>query len=279
MENKLDNLFKEKLSGDKVVPSQEAWNKLNGQLKSNRRQTWRNRLAIAATIILLLSVGFLGYRATEMNNAVIETDNLSINIENEAPNISDDQIENERSVEESYAVEVTSETVELAVNQEIYDTDDEKAVSKQRSNEEELTNQAFLQSQFIATETKPGIKDEMKSETVNEAPINQGGGNLESKEFVAAIDNTAKVDLNESDSDKANPRPKIRIVYKANKDSELVTPGKSTIIDRGINKITDFSAEHLLTTDRKTKLRNTKEDLLALNFGKLLNKSNKDLEN
>ena len=66
----------------------------------------------------------------------------------------------------------------------------------------------------------------------------------------------------------------MRIVYKANKDSKLVASEKQTIIDKGINKITEFSDEHLLTSTRKTKLRNTKEDLLALNFGKLLNKSN-----
>jgi len=73
--------------------------------------------------------------------------------------------------------------------------------------------------------------------------------------------------------------PKVKIIYKANQDSELVASGKQTLINKGINKITNFTDEHLLTAERKTKLRNTKEDLLALNFGKLLNKSNKDLEN
>ena len=71
----------------------------------------------------------------------------------------------------------------------------------------------------------------------------------------------------------------MQIVYKANKGSALVASSKNTIIDKGLNKIADFSDEHLLTADRKTRLRNTKNDLLALNFGKLLNKSNKDIEN
>ena len=73
--------------------------------------------------------------------------------------------------------------------------------------------------------------------------------------------------------------PKIKIIYKANQNSKLVASSKQTILDKSINKITEFSDEHLLTAERKTKLRNTKDDLLALNFGKLLNKSNKDLEN
>jgi hypothetical protein len=71
----------------------------------------------------------------------------------------------------------------------------------------------------------------------------------------------------------------LKVIYKANKDSKLVTADKETILNKGINKITEFSEEHVLTADRKTKLRNTKDDLLALNFGKLLNKSNKDIEN
>ena len=79
--------------------------------------------------------------------------------------------------------------------------------------------------------------------------------------------------------EKAKTYPKVRVVYKANQDSKLVASEKQTLIDKGINKITEFSDEHLLTSTRKTKLRNTKEDLLALNFGKLLNKSNKDIEN
>jgi hypothetical protein len=71
----------------------------------------------------------------------------------------------------------------------------------------------------------------------------------------------------------------VKIIYKANADSELVSSADKTLINKGIDKLTKFSNERLLTTDRKTKLRNTKEDLLALNFGKLLNKSNKETEN
>ena len=51
------------------------------------------------------------------------------------------------------------------------------------------------------------------------------------------------------------------------------------VLDKGIKKITKFSDERIITDQVKTKLRNTKEDLLALNFSKILNKSNKDIEN
>jgi uncharacterized protein YbcV (DUF1398 family) len=68
-------------------------------------------------------------------------------------------------------------------------------------------------------------------------------------------------------------------VYKADANSTLVVSNNRNILDKGINKITKFSDEHIVTDQVKTKLRNTKDDLLALNFGKLLNKSNKDVDN
>jgi uncharacterized protein YbcV (DUF1398 family) len=73
--------------------------------------------------------------------------------------------------------------------------------------------------------------------------------------------------------------PKVRIVYKADANSDLVASNNRNLLDKGINKITKFSDEHIVTDQVKTKLRNTKDDLLALNFGKLLNKSNKDVDN
>jgi hypothetical protein len=77
----------------------------------------------------------------------------------------------------------------------------------------------------------------------------------------------------------AEDYPKITVIYKANHNSELVASRETGVLNKGIKKITKFSDEHIVTDEVKTKLRNTREDLLALNFGKIINRSNKDLEN
>ena len=119
-------------------------------------------------------------------------------------------------------------------------------------------------------ETQNDIKVGGKEE-IDEEPILRE----ESTEVVLAENKAIDEPLEISEIKKQKKTyPRVTIIYKADNNSELVTSDKKTLIDKGINKITKFSDEHLLTADRKTKLRNTKEDLLALNFGKLLNKSN-----
>ena len=61
MENRLDDLFKEKLSKHEERPSQGAWDQIHGRLRSKKKAAWGKRLAIAASIILIATVGFLGY--------------------------------------------------------------------------------------------------------------------------------------------------------------------------------------------------------------------------
>jgi hypothetical protein len=73
--------------------------------------------------------------------------------------------------------------------------------------------------------------------------------------------------------------PSITVTYKASQNSELLAKKETGVLNKGIKKISRFSDEHIITDEVKTKLRNTREDLLALNFGKIINRSNKDLEN
>jgi len=107
---------------------------------------------------------------------------------------------------------------------------------------------------------------------------------LISIEDIKPVEQEQQLDSNkEPDSiEEAAPEktyPKIRIVYKADDNSDLVASNSKTLIDKGIKKLTQFSDEHIITDQVKTKLRNTKDELLALNFGKIINKSNKQIDN
>ena len=137
-------------------------------------------------------------------------------------------------------------------------------------NEPVITEVVSSDNQLIIKPFDQEIPDVEKKNNLERSPVSNTSPRVK-RDDTGGVENRKKVEK------KAYPR--IKIIYKANENSKLVASGKVNILDKGLNKITQFSDEHLLTAERKTKLRNTKDDLLALNFGKLLNKSNKDLEN
>jgi len=281
MENKLDKLFRDQLSQYQETPSPEGWRQIESQLKSNRRALWGKRFAIAASILLIATIGFVGYRSLSIVEAEHDPftaqsidDNQKLK---DQPEVQKDiELNKDEVLEQKDSGSSNIPASQLALTKTLDNT-----VKDEAKIELKVPAEANKMSDPGATESMNVEKDEEMALDFEESQnIIEGIDPLEESTVIASAESVKNIDENIStNADKKKTYPKVTIVYKGNQDSKLVVSGKQTILDKGINKITEFSDEHLLTTDRKTKLRNTKEDLLALNFGKLLNKSNKDLEN
>ena len=291
MENKLDNLFRDKLSSHKKDPSDRAWDQLHHQLSANRRSLWIRRLSIAASVLLVATIGFVGYRS--LNNLKLEhSDNLTNSTNSEG------MTEMRKVIEGSEEKALSNEISDvIIVDDTKVEANNEKIANLDGADKKKVTAKV---EDKPATKPKPDFQPETSTDDLflaesnveQEEPVIDLLNEEEKPSYDHEAINHEQHDLLASESidednqlsdkiidKKPKTYPEVRIVYKANQNSELVTSGKRSILDKGINKITEFSDEHLLTAERKTKLRNTKEDLLALNFGKLLNKSDRDLEN
>ena len=276
MENRLDKLFKDQLSKHEEIPSTKAWDQIHGQLVSKRRKVWGKRLAIAASILLFATVGFFGYRS--LNTLTIKKDQLVTKSIDENK-ISEDQRNPEKGIIEY------KDSREIKAEDDINTDEHQVSITEQKSVEKIAEVPSTTDSRVEKIEEKMHLVAEVlldKYEIPNEIKVEEQNKITEEPllseqltEVVQAENKAVNEHQEIREFEKQNKTyPRVTIIYKADKNSELVTSGKNTLLDKGIKKITRFSDEHLLTADRKTKLRNTKEDLLALNFSKLLNKSN-----
>jgi hypothetical protein len=264
MEERLDQLFKEKLDSHKVEPSAHAWERLNNQLSGKRKYRLAKRLAIVASFLLLLSAGVVGYRY--LNRIAPESTVVSQNKSEKEPQ---KEIVEPKKTERNSDPEISSikkpENIPDSHEQPQTVTTDKKEVIKKNIAPTPMTQKEMAPiEQTIDTEVETNNSD---------LALNSEESSLPAENEIEPQDNTNNV------IEKETTYPKIRIIYKADDGSELVADNGGNVFDKGIKKITRFSDEHIITDEVKTKLRNTKEDLLALNFGKLLTKSNKDVEN
>jgi len=273
MENKLDNLFKQKLIEHEENPSVEAWAQIHEHTKSRRRVLWGNRLAIAASFVLLAMVGFFGYKSTLDLGHGSESDKMGLSyelqeIEDETEAVNAGQVkDNAGGLPENLGYSDELEGLQkdpVEVNKEnLHEEKNEQLVSGQKLIQNDLLTANDDQERMNTS--SPDIANALEGKEIVEPDSRETATIAEQKDL-----EIEKVEPEQQ----AKVYPKIKITYKASLNSKLVATDKQSLIDKGISKISEFSGEHLLTNDRKTKLRNTKNDLLALNFGKLLNKSN-----
>ena len=277
MENRLDDLFKEKLSKHEERPSQGAWDQIHGRLRSKKKAAWGKRLAIAASIILMATVGFLGYGLIKNIGIDQPTETISLNSEFEETGANTVNQYSEQQQEEATDLIQNIENAITEASQDAEQEDYEAVSNVEDKDVMEVIGQSSENAEVLAN-NELQIRNELP---VNEQPMQAAELNANEAllESVAEVEGDDQVATSKLEAQKPKQYPKVKIIYRASENSELVASGKTSIIDKGLNKITQFSEEHLLTDNRKTMLRNTKEDLLALNFGKLLNKSNRELEN
>ena len=283
MENRLDKLFKDQLSKNEANPSPQAWDQIHGQLASNRRNVWGKRLAIAASILLFAMAGIVGYRS--LNSVIIKNEQLV------TKSIDNDKIDEPQSG--IYQDDGNPETIiskEIDSEEDIENIETEELLAEVKQVEEILKAPSTIEvtelsseeevdfAKVIDVENTEKLNDDFGEipEEIEEEPILA----IQPSEVLLAAHNPEikSVEGAENVVEKKS-YTQVKITYKADKNSNVLASGNTTLIDKGITKLTKFSDDHLLTAERRTKLRNTKEDLLALNFGKLLHKSTRDIEN
>ncbi len=280
MEGKLDKLFKDKLAQHKVNPSDRAWDQINQQLASKKRGIWAKRLAVAASLLVLISAVSIGYFYIERIKTDIPTVTESKTVENpEIKTKSEDEIKtplSKRSESSEMIIDRLKQTVEPRNNGIVENTNDKSIVVAKQAEpiqNEEKAQTLVEKDLIIPVELNPEIEESQQLiaeiTSIEDIKPAEDNKNLKSKDEPGSSE--------EPVSEKTYP--KIRIVYKADENSELVASSNKRLIDKGIKRITEFSDEHIITDQVKTKLRNTKDDLLALNFGRILNKSNNQIDN
>jgi hypothetical protein len=238
------------------------------------------RLAIAASILLFATVGYMAYQALDSmpiknHQVVVKSTDDKRNSEEQSTSESEEVItEIENSAENIEGADIISDEFEKVMPEAKHT--DKKIEEQKRVDLPEVK----IEEKRIVAEVKtvnPVIEKDIidVQKEITQEPILPEP----SKEVLIAESEVMDEVAEPNKINEKKTYSQVKIIYKANADSELVSSADKTIINKGIDKLTKFSNERLLTTDRKNKLRNTKEDLLALNFGKLLNKSNKETEN
>lgn len=276
MEERLDKLFKDKLANHRVAPTANAWEQLHGRLQHKKQNIWTRRLAIAATVLLLVSVSFVGYKylnsyqqatpgisqsKTVDTREKSEVENSDLN--NSPLAFNDSEVKDETQATNKQAVSDNIPVGDLPV--QTVKSSEKNIATISKEPEQEIN----LEETTVPHNTPEVLEqEELLASTVEK--------NLNETELPSESEN---ITLAQANTQPEKSYPKVRIVYKADANSDLLASKNRNLLDKGINKIAKFSDEHIVTDQVKTKLRNTKDDLLALNFGKLLNKSNRDLDN
>lgn len=259
MENRLDQLFRKKLSKREEIPSQQAWDHLNVQLKKGRRTVWMKRLGIAATILLFatIAVKLLDFRSFESNKSLSKSMTETEGIEKEIlPSVQPVMIG------EKLKLEIPQKT-----KPEVGPRAEKPLIAKREIPEE------GKKSIIIERSVSEIHTDQEEMATQDTAEFMEKEGILEVDGASLLAEGTKAESLPEQAAEKKKYQ-KVTIIYKASKNSTLVEPGKKNLIEKGIGEITKFSNDHLLTENRKAQLSQTKDDLTALNFGKIFtNKS------
>ena len=261
MENKLDQLFRNKLSDHKVNPSEASWEKLSSHLNKARWRRTQSRLAIAATFIVIMTVIGVAYhylddQKNDLNPVISEN---AVHLLGDHKKTNPTQNNQQTIISQNETTQTIESKQEINEMQPAVITRPEVAEIKSKEHEQE---QSVTPHQLEIKETQElPVLAETVAEAQEEA-INPDPKDSES-EVLAQVQSTSE------------PLT-VTITYRANKNSKLVESQKNNILNAGLDKIAGFAEERILTDELKTKLRNTKEDVLALNFGKLINKQNKE---
>lgn len=287
MEDRLDQLFREKLANHKVVPTENAWEQIHHHLAGKRRKKWMNHLAIAASILLFVSVGYMAFlyvKQLDTKSSVVAQHEQEE--KTEIPDNTDVPVAEEENTPSfsEFKEAINTENTKSATTKNIDVKGSDSYRHPDEHNSELLAKKEFIKKAAKKTDgvTNEGSNLPEPQMAALPAPqiethiaLNNANDNIETElPSFTEIDNR-----NDHSPVIAKNYPSITVTYKASQNSELLAKKETGVLNKGIKKISRFSDEHIITDEVKTKLRNTREDLLALNFGKIINRSNKDLEN
>lgn len=273
MEERLDQLFREKLSNHKITPSADAWEKINTGLRQKRRPAaiW---MAVAATVILIGVTGIFGYFYINEPES-----NLQTLVPESIPESQESRQNEDFEIHISENVE-SDPSLASNIEEQLPVIKEEPAIIEKPSQTSSKIQTETVDSQ-LATNTVASADVVLEAPTLSETTAIE----VSEQEMLADIADVPQVDeqiAEESPQSREGQQktyPKVTVIYRASADSPLIAQKNNHVFDKGIKEIARFSEKHIITDEVKSKLRNTKDDLLALNFGRIINKPNKDIEN
>ncbi|MCH7398995.1 hypothetical protein MM236_13400 [Belliella sp. DSM 107340] len=231
-----DELFRNKLSNHEVKPSQLAWERLESKLPKNKKSGYYPFLKIAASIILLLGLGYVGWF-------------LSNEMAPEAPQVAE---VNKDQVEEENTLEMEKEEVEVKATESVPQEEKTKDIQKPKKIKKEVNQQNQIGKQespkeLFAENTKAPQK--IVVELLPEIEIPE-------------LDLDQSVAINESVEELEEPEVsyKITIVSKGIADSE---PEKSGFIDGIENKVEKIGGILSKVDQGFAELQDAKNNLFA----------------
>lgn len=148
-DKKFDDLFKSKLSNHEIIPAALAWERLEGKLNRKGKAAYFPFLRIAASIVLLLGVGYIAWFISKEDT------------KEEQPQIAEviEKAEETALIQQGLAIEENSETIRSTemqkhqvASQNVTKTDSQKGVVVKAK---EVSKQDFI------TEFKPIEKIEV----------------------------------------------------------------------------------------------------------------------
>lgn len=202
--NKIDQLFREKLDAHQSTPDIQAWGELENMIDSKNKKVVFWYYKIAASILLLMTVGFVSYQILKPSEQKVlvaqeEIDPVS-NPENELPK------------EETVSDPVDRRHIEVDPSNLIVNV--EKPVPKKA--EQPVLNQKIKESQEEEVQYVAVVGDD---DEIQQLALQQGAQIFELDELLLVDNNDVEIPnhklSSELSDDQTVNKPKVRITYKS----------------------------------------------------------------
>ncbi len=292
--NKTDRLFKDKIGGLEYPPSSEPWQVIEQTLqKKKNQQRWR-WLAAAASIILLVGLGSYFVINDSMNLIQTAVD-TSTQLKNTEPEMTTNKktMKGEDTKTESEHAGKMAMKMAQNKNQEINNIKpDTKHTTNKKQHRAENTIamktpnttevNANISSVELQDQPRPiaqklaQLPDEISKTDEIPLAVDQGTELPTTQKNAPDVASQAAIKQNNLEEQKY---PQVKIIYKKSQDESVLAYAQEKIVEKSIKKISDIKDDLKISDETKAKIRNAKDDILTLNFGRIFGKTTQNIKN
>ncbi len=269
--NKVDKLFRDGLSAQKIEPSAAAWSKLEGRLRSRRRAAFWSWTAAAAVLLLLLWGGYAireGRNTAQLLadsepsmpaiNPAIKQDGLPVGPAKEVTNGDKDYVGADLSAKEN-----VPQTADLPGNAPHNRPGAKLSAQMQDSPSRQVADDLAVSEPV--RETALGDIETLSATAGTSYPAHTENVPVQVVEVVATAESVAE-------------KVPITIIYKKGNREDITAVAGQKVIKKGIKKLGDITEDMLMSEDAKERWRGRKDDILALNIEKIFKETEYETE-
>ena len=258
--NKLDHLFRNALGNQKIEPSPVAWEKLEGQLhKKKKGYLWRWSVA-AAVLMLVIWAGWMAWEPGARDPMVSDRVGAPADRAEQNNTVAPDMPAHRK---EKPIVGEPDQTLSGEPGPKIFELNNEQVAAAATLKEDMPAKAASILGEASAMGSQ-------LSEIVAEAGQEPGH-----------LDLTVMPEQEEAASGMAHAehpaspvvKVPIRIVYKRTNDADVLAASDQNILKKGFKKLGRITEDLRLSEATREKLRDTKDDFLALNVDKIFKRN------